>query len=93
MSMALKRSARASFVLSAGIIVRRDYLCDLGAAMSKAADGGRPGSQVLSRLPEDPDAGCRKLVLQLIGQVAQDADAVFCGLQRRHVRVKPTLRS
>lgn len=39
MSLALKRSARASFVLSAGIIVRRDYLCDLGTAMSKAADG------------------------------------------------------
>lgn len=39
MSLALKRTARASFVLSAGIIVWRDYLCDLGAAVSKAADG------------------------------------------------------
>lgn len=86
---ALKRSTRASFVLSVGIIAWPDYLCDLGAAVSEAADGPRPVSQVLSRLPEDSHVRLRELVLQPIGQVVQDADAVLCGLQSRRQRVNP----
>lgn len=84
---ALKCSTRASFVLSVGIIARQDYLCDLGTAVSEAADSLGPGSQVLSRLPEDARARFRKLVLQPIGQVVQDADAVLRGLRSRYLLI------
>lgn len=83
---ALKYAARTSFVLSTWIIVQRDYLCDLGTAMSKAADCLRFGSQALSRFSEISGVRLRELCLHLIGQVVQDADAVLCGLQSRYMQ-------
>lgn len=69
------------------IIVRRDYLCDLGAAISKAADSLRFGSQALSRFSETSGVLFRKLRRYLIRQVVQDADAVLCGLQSRNIDI------
>lgn len=58
----------------------KDYLCDLGAAISKAANSLWLRSQVLSRLSEVFWEVLLELRLGLIRQVVQDADAVFCGL-------------
>ncbi len=67
------------------IIVRGDYLCDLGAAISKAADSLWFGSQGLSRFWETSGVLFRKLCRYLIRQIVQDADAVLCGLQSRNI--------
>lgn len=66
-----------------GLLSEGDYLCDLGAAMSKAAQSFGLRGQALPRFPEISGVRLRELCLYLIGEVVQDADAVLCGLQVR----------
>ena len=85
-TIALKNTARSSFVLSVWIMVQRDYLCDLGTAMSKAADRLWFRSQTLSRFSENPGVLLGKLCCYVIREVVQDADAVLCGLHIRYMQ-------
>lgn len=84
-----KHSAGTSVVLSVWITVWRDYLCDLGTAVSEAAHGfWLRGWALLQRFPEISGIRLWELGLELVGEVLQDADAVLCGLWTQEKEAK-----